>query len=148
MKKMLSGFVMVMALCLFYVNPATAQWEGDLPPTTGTLIRGDTVLTTSNVLSTTFTLGARVKAVHFYVDYTKGSLTNATFTPAGARYGNPDATDYYASLDKVTTVTETGKYHIRVARNDFGASDYVGLLVKGSGTAAGSKAVTYAKFEY
>lgn len=113
-----------------------------------TEVRPSAILTSSDVLSTTFTIPADVQAVHYYVDFTKGSLTSADFAPAAAMNGNPAAAGYYKSAGKVQTLTTNGKYHIRVAREDFGAYRYGGIFALGTGTATSSLAAIKIKFEY
>lgn len=68
--------------------------RGNIQTTAPTQIRAAAILTTSDVLSTTFTIPERnrAKAIHYYVDFTKGSLTSASIVPAGAASGNPLAT--------------------------------------------------------
>lgn len=112
-----------------------------------TQIRTTAVLTSSDVLGTTFSIPADVKAVHYYINFTKGSLTDATFAPAGAMDGNPAAAGYYKTNAKAVTLSANAKVHIRVAREDIGAYRYGGIFTIGNGTATSSDALIYYKFE-
>ena len=140
MKKLLAVFA-IFAL-------ASLGTAGVVTNTSGTLIRHSAILTTSNVLTTTFTLPAAAKAAVFVVDFTKGSLTSADFTPAGAHYGNPAATGYYGNIDARVNVTADEKILIRVPREAFGSAVYGGLYIRGNGTATSSAASAAVKFEY
>ena len=111
-------------------------------------IRASAVLTNSDALSTTFTIPADAVAVHYFVDFTKGSLTSASFAPAGAMDGNPAATGYFKSAGRAQVIDTTGKYHIRVPREEFGAYRYGGIFSLGTGTVTSSLASIRIKFEY
>lgn len=113
-----------------------------------TEIRESAILTASDVLSTTFTVPQDVKAVHFYVDFTKGSLTDATFAPAGAKDGNPAATGYYKAAGYSQTLAADGRLHWRVPREALGAYQYAGVFAVGTGTATSSTAAISYKLEY
>lgn len=141
MKHILLGLVMV--FCLVPSLHAQTSLFQD-----ATEVRASAVLTTSDALSTTFTIPADAKAVHYYVDFTKGSLTSATFAPAGAMDGNPAGSGYYKSAGVAQILENTGKYHIRVPREEFGSYRYGGIFASGSGTATGSLAGIKIKFEY
>lgn len=144
--KLLSKLLLMSALA-FMMVPAAAPAQTSLY-TTATVIRAPAVLTTSDVIST-FTLPARAKAVHVYVDFTKGSLTDATFAPAGARdFGNPASSGYFKSLGEAVSVTATGKYHFRLPRETFGAYQYAGVFAVGGGTPTSSSAEISIKYEY
>lgn len=138
--------LVALALGLACLVPTISQAQTSLFAAE-TPVRATAVLTTSDVLSTTFTIPADAKAVHFYVNFTKGSLTSAEFAPAGAMSGNPAAAGYYKSLGDEQSVTVAGKYHIRVPRESFGAFRYAGIFSKGTGTPTGSDAVISVKFE-
>lgn len=142
MKRILLG--LALAFCLL---PSLSQAQTSLF-TDATEVRASAVLTNSDVLSTTFTIPANAAAVHYYVDFTKGSLTSADFAPAGAMNGNPASSGYFKSAGKVQTLSTTGKYHIRVAREDFGTYRYGGIFVLGTGTVTSSLASVKIKFEY
>lgn len=117
-----------------------------------TAIRASAILTTSNVLSTTITVpqagGVIPKAVHIYADFTIGSLTNVILTPAGAAQDNPVAASYYLCPDVAKTITATGAYHYRVALEEFGGAQYIGIFAKGTGTVTSSAVAVSYKFEY
>jgi hypothetical protein len=127
-----------------------AQEPGNVQTADGTSIRASAVLTSSNVLSTTFTVAEarRAKAIHYYIAFTKGSLQNATFIPAGAMDDNPDATGYYGDASTSITVINTGNYHIRVPRSQDGGAVYHGIFSTASGSATSSDAVIKYKLEY
>lgn len=143
-------FFRILSVAAFAVSclaPSLSVAQSSLFPA-ATEVRASTVLTNSDVLSTTFTIAADVQAVHYYVEFTKGSLTSADFAPAGAMDNNPAAAGYYKSAGKAQTLSATGKYHIRVAREDFGAYRYGGIFALGTGTVASSVAGVKIKFEY
>jgi hypothetical protein len=147
--KQLLAFLLI---ACFAISAAFAQTEPGvgMSTTNATSIRSSAILTTSDVLSTTFSLTepSHVKAIHYYVDFTVGSLTNATFTPAGACDGNPAAAGYYATQDAALTVTASGTYHIRVPVLYDGAPRYHGVFVRGTGTATSSLCAVKYRLEY
>lgn len=143
----ITRFLAVAAFAIGCLAPSLAVAQSSLFPD-ATEVRASAILTSSDVLSTTFTIPADVQAVHYYVDFTKGSLTSADFAPAAAMDDNPAAAGYYKSAGKTQTFSVTGKYHIRVAREDFGAYRYGGIFALGTGTATSSLAGIKIKFEY
>lgn len=142
MKRILTALALVMAM--FAPSIAAAQTSLFAPETQ---VRESGVLTTSDVLGTTFTIPSNAKAVHVYANYTAGSLTSADFAPAGAMSDNPAASGYYKAIDSIQNVTSTGRFHWRIPRESFGAYRYGGIFAKGTGTATGSNALLYIKFE-
>ena len=116
--------------------------------TIATQIRTSAILTTSDVLGTTFTIDARAKAVVYYVDWLKGSSTNAILSPCGAMDGNPVAGDYKVAYPYIATLTSEGKYCLRVPREQLGAYLYGGAFLRCTGTATGTTTTAYVKFEY
>jgi len=143
MKRLLS----VVIACLGVAFMVTGQAQARIPDQY-TELRTTSVLTTSDALSTTFTIPNNVKALHFYIDFTKGSLTSVDFAPAAAMSGNPQASDYFKAVDFVTNLTASGKVHIRVPAERFGAATYAGIFAKGIGTTTSSSAYIAAKYEY
>lgn len=144
MKRLLLAVAIAVAC---FVSPAITRAQSSLFAA-ATPIRTTAVLTGSDVLGTTFTIPADVKAVHYYINFTKGSLTDATFAPAGAMDGNPAATGYYKTNAKAVTLAANARVHIRVERADIGAHRYGGIFTIGNGTATSSDALIYYKFEY
>jgi hypothetical protein len=121
--------------------------------TTATELRPATILTTSDEIAT-HTLPLDVKAVIYNISFTKGSLTNATFTPVGTDApgwrpaGSITSAEYYKVKSLAQTLTADDKIVIRVDRELFGAYAYAGLCVVGTGTATSSSATTEYRFEY
>lgn len=154
MKKLIGA---VLLICAFATN-SFAVVSGTEPGTvntgTGTAIRTTAIVTTSDVLSTTFTVAEskRAKAIHYYIAATIGSATNLTFTPAGAMSTavtlGPASTGYYGTPDAAITVTASGNYHIRVPIAYDGATTWHGILSKGTGTMTSSDALISYKLEY
>lgn len=142
----MKNFLVALTLAIVCLVPALAPAQTSLYAPSQQ-VRASGVLTTSDVLSTTFTIPADAKAVHFYVDFTKGSLDSATFAPAGAMDGNPAATGYYKTTGKAENYTATGRFHIRVPREEFGAYRYGGIFTVGTGTTTSSNALIRVKFE-
>lgn len=112
-----------------------------------TSVRSSAVLTTADVLSTTFTIPADVRAVDIYTTLTLGSLTNVIISPAGAKDGNPDSSGYFAATNYQKTYTASGTYVIRVPREEFGAYRYAGVFARGTGTVTNSFCQISYKFD-
>jgi hypothetical protein len=152
MKKIL-GAVLLIAL---FVSSAFAKSDerGLVDVGAGTAIRTTAIVTTSDVLSTTFTIPevGRCKAIHYYISATIGSATNLTFTPAGALDTTvllgPASTGYYKNNAYAVTVTSTSTIHIRVPIPDDGGYKWHGIVSTGTGTMTSSDALIKYKLEY
>ena len=140
-------FAMAALAIAFALAPAFALAQSSLY-TTSTAIRAPLVLTTSDAITTTFTVPQDAKAVIFYTDLTLGSLTSGTFTPAGARDNNPAATGYFKAVAHERTFTADNRSVIRVPRAELGAYRYAGVFCRGAGTVTGSSASVRYKIEY
>lgn len=143
--------LLFIAVCVMIPLGAFAQDERGMVQTTDSVsIRDAAVLTQAAVLSTTFTVAElhRCKAIHYYIDFTTGSLTSATFIPAGAVEDNPAATGYYGNSADGLTLTTSGRYHIRCPIPNDGAAMYHGIFARGQGTVTDSSAAIYYKLEY
>lgn len=145
MKRFL-GIALVAIAAAVCFEPSTAQAQASLYQE-ATALRASAVLTASDVYST-FTLPGGVKAVHFYVDFTKGSLTSASFAPGGAVDGNPAFSGYYRVAGLSQSLTADGRIHMRVPREDFGAHRYAAIVCTGVGTVTSSLASVKYKLEY
>lgn len=153
--------LVALALLVCFAVPAFAQTEpgenivNPVGQTAAVTIRSAAeVNNAADVLSTTFTLSEpqRCKAILYYIAFTTGSLTSATFKPAGAMDNSPAlgpaATGYYGNVDRQISVTGSGNYLIRCPINYDGGSKFHGIYSRGVGTQTGSSAVIKYKLEY
>lgn len=138
----------LVAVLAFAFSPAVSHaqaWPGEIQ-TTGILLRAAEELTNEEEATTTFSLSeTKPVAVIYYVDFTTGSLTSATFTPTG-NLDTADTANAYKVTNYSKTFTETGKYTWRVPREEFG-SGIGGMVCTGAGTVTGSSATVYYRFE-
>jgi hypothetical protein len=102
-----------------------------MPETTGTQVF-NAAATTSNVLSTTFTLSPQVSAVHVYVNVLRGSLTSQAVFPAGC-LTNAASTSYIPNPEYTESFSASGQYHVRIPAEQFGGK-YAGIYCVGVGT--------------
>ena len=138
--KTLSRIIAVTTLILALAPIASAAnpYTSNVATTT---VREAAILTTADVLSTTWTLSSfsgvaskDIAGFIVYSDFTISSATNVKISPAGAITGNPAAADYSVNTARGVTYTAGGKAHTYFDKKDFGTSSYYGLVAVGTGT--------------
>lgn len=137
----------LLALMFLFVPTFAKAQSGMINP--AKVLRSPAILTTSDVLTTT-SIPTDAKAVHLFIDFTKGSLDSATVSTVGQidNVKTAGATSYYKTPGGALTLTATGRYHLRVPRDDIGTWRYSGINAIGVGTATGSSLGVKYKFEY
>lgn len=140
--------IVLVAVCVaMFAAPACAQMSLMTAPTT---ILNTRPLTTTDTLSSTFSLPQDCKAVDFYYDLVKGTATSVDFTPCGAINGNPNAEGYKSAAYYRTTMTADDFVVRRIPRSELGVWRYVGVRIRAVGdcTTTTPMALVRYKLEY
>lgn len=138
----------LVAVTSFTAAPARAGTLGDEQS-----IRSSLVLTTADVLSTTFSVSSADNQTYdnLYVDFTIGSLTSVTIYPAACytdSAADTAAADYHKSFETSYTLTASGKYLLRVPKSAFNSASAGGYYAKGTGTVTNSLLAIKRRPEY
>lgn len=145
--------IIAVALIFGLASIAVAERDGLNSNGAGTLIRGaGTVVSNTEALGTTFTIPGDTVAIHYLYEFTIGSLTNATISPAYLPTAASTGGDASTSYSKVATgycvtLSADRMGSIRVPREQFAGNSCFGAFYVSTGTTTSSDLILRYKLE-